>query len=62
MVMKAGMVRYTFDISEEDHRRLKAKAALLGVSMRSFLMDFISKQLNSEDETTKKELELAKRG
>ena len=49
MSTKAGISRMTIDISAEDHRRLKALAAVLGKSMREIVADWIHGNLYSKN-------------
>ena len=41
MTAKSHLSRMTIDIPEEDHKRLKALAAVLGKSMRELIIDWI---------------------
>lgn len=47
MTVKAHMSRMTLDVPEEDHRRLKALAAVLGKSMREIIVEWIHDHLYS---------------
>ena len=47
MTAKTHLSRMTIDIPEEDHKRLKALAAVLGKSMREIIIDWIQEHLYS---------------
>ncbi len=47
MTVKSHMSRMTLDVPEEDHRRLKALAAVLGTSMRELIAGWIHEHLYS---------------
>lgn len=47
----------TIDVPEEDHKRLKALAALLGKSMREIVIGWIHEQLYSANTPNAKTLE-----
>jgi len=49
MSAKHNLSRMTIDIPEEDHKRLKALAAVLGKSMREIVADWIHGYLYSEN-------------
>lgn len=49
MTAKSHLSRMTIDIPEEDHKRLKALAALLGKSMREIIMEWIHEHLYSSN-------------
>jgi hypothetical protein len=49
MNTKGNLFRMTIDIPAEDHRRLKALAAVLGKSMRELVADWIHGNLYSEN-------------
>ena len=56
MSTKAGISRMTIDISAEDHRRLKALAAVLGKSMREIVAHWIHGNLYSKNTPNAKTL------
>lgn len=47
MSAKSHLSRMTIDVPEEDHRRLKALAAVLGKSMREIIIEWIHEHLYS---------------
>lgn len=47
MSTRSHMSRMTLDISEKDHKRLKALAAVLGKSMREIVANWIHEHLYS---------------
>jgi hypothetical protein len=49
MSSKSNLFRMTVDIPAEDHKRLKALAAVLGKSMREIVSDWIHWNLYSEN-------------
>lgn len=49
MLTRRHLSRMTIDIPEEDHKRLKALAAVLGKSMREIVMDWIHEHLYSSN-------------
>lgn len=49
MSTRSSLFRMTLDIHAEDHKRLKALAAILGKSMRELLADWIHGNLYSEN-------------
>ena len=49
MSTKSNLFRMTVDIPVEDHRRLKALAAVLGTSMREIIADWIHGNLYSKN-------------
>lgn len=49
MTTKSHMSRMTIDIPEEDHKRLKALAAVLGKSMREILIEWMHEHLYSSN-------------
>lgn len=49
MHTRSNLSRMTIDIPAEDHKRLKALAALLGKSMREIVADWIHGNLYSEN-------------
>ncbi len=49
MPAKQSISRMTIDIPFEDHRRLKALAAVLDMSMRELVADWIHGNLYSDD-------------
>jgi Antitoxin ParD len=49
MSAKSDLFRMTIDIRAEDHKRLKALAAVLGKSMRELVADWIHGHLYSEN-------------
>ena len=49
MSSKSDLFRMTVDIPVEDHKRLKALAAVLGKSMREIVSDWIHGNLYSEN-------------
>lgn len=60
MAAKNHLSRMTIDIPEEDHKRLKALAAVLGKSMREIVMDWIHEHLYSSNTPNAKTLEAIK--
>lgn len=49
MTAKSHMSRMTIDVPEEDHKRLKALAAILGKSMREIIVEWIQEHLYSSN-------------
>lgn len=49
MSTKSNLSRMTIDLPSEDHKRLKALAAVLGKSMREIVVDWIHGNLYSEN-------------
>ena len=49
MSAKSNLSRMTIDLPSEDHKRLKALAAVLGKSMREIVADWIHGNLYSEN-------------
>lgn len=49
MSAKNHMSRMTIDVPEEDHKRLKALAAVLGKSMREIVIEWIHEHLYSSN-------------
>lgn len=49
MSAKSHMSRMTIDVPEEDHKRLKALAAVLGKSMREIVIELIHEHLYSSN-------------
>lgn len=49
MSSKSDLFRMTVDIPVEDHKRLKAMAAVLGKSMREIVSDWIHGNLHREN-------------
>ncbi len=49
MSAKSNLSRMTIDLPIEDHKRLKALAAVLGKSMREIVADWIHGNLYSEN-------------
>ena len=49
MSAKSSLSRMTIDLPREDHKRLKALAALLGKSMREIVTDWIHGNLYSDN-------------
>jgi predicted DNA-binding protein len=49
MAVRSHMSRMTIDVPEEDHKRLKALAAILGKSMREIIMEWIHEHLYSSN-------------
>ncbi len=47
MTTKSHLSRMTIDVPEEDHKRLKALAAILGKSMREIIIEWIHEHLYS---------------
>ena len=56
MATKNNLSRMTIDISKEEHRQLKAIAAMLGKSMRELVIESLKKHLKSIPFETKKTL------
>jgi predicted DNA-binding protein len=59
MTKKNNLSRMTIDISNEDHRRLKAIAAIYGKSMREIVLEAVEQYLR-DDKTTSDPKKLAK--
>lgn len=57
MSAKNQLSRMTIDIPEEDHKRLKALAAVLGKSMRKIIIEWIHENLYSSNTPNAKTLE-----
>ena len=49
MSVKSNLSRMTIDLPNEDHKRLKALAAVLGKSMREIVAEWIHGNLYSEN-------------
>lgn len=49
MSVRGHLARMTIDLPAEDHKRLKALAAVLGKSMREIVSDWIHGNLYSEN-------------
>lgn len=49
MAARSNLSRMTIDIPAEDHKRLKALAAVLGKSMREIIVEWIHGNLYSEN-------------
>ncbi|MBU6384024.1 MAG: hypothetical protein KGR16_06895 [Verrucomicrobia bacterium] len=49
MTAKSNLSRMTIDIPAEDHKRLKALAAVLGKSVREIIVEWIHGNLYSEN-------------
>lgn len=49
MTAKIHMSRMTLDIPQEDHRRLKALAAVLGKSMKEIIIEWMHEHLYSSN-------------
>lgn len=60
MTAKNHMSRMTIDVPEEDHRRLKALAAVLGKSMREIIIEWIHENLYSSNTPNAETLEAIK--
>ena len=60
MAAKNNLSRMTIDISEEDHKRLKALAAVLGKSMRKIVIEWIQEHLYSSNTPNAKTLKAIK--
>jgi ParD-like antitoxin of type II ParDE toxin-antitoxin system len=56
MSAKSHISRMTLDIPEEDHKRLKALAAILGKSMREIVANWIHEHLYSANMPNKETL------
>ena len=56
MSAKGHISRMTLDIPEEDHKRLKAMAAILGKSMREIVANWIHEHLYSANMPNKETL------
>jgi len=57
MAAKNSLSRMTIDIPEEDHKRLKALAAILGKSMRKIIIEWIHENLYSANTPNAKTLD-----
>ncbi len=57
---KSHMSRMTIDVPEEDHKRLKALAAVLGKSMREIIIEWIHEHLYSSNTPNSETLEAIK--
>jgi hypothetical protein len=65
MSAKSHLSRMTLDIPEEDHKRLKALAAVLGKSMRELVINWIHEHLysaNVPNKATLKAIESVEKG
>lgn len=65
MSTKSSLSRMTIDLPTEDHKRLKALAAVLGKSMRELVLDWIHGNLytkNSPNEKTLQAIEALEKG
>ena len=65
MTSKSSLFRMTVDIPAEDHKRLKALAAVLGKSMREIVSDWIHGNLyskNAPNATTLKAIDSIEKG
>ena len=60
MAAKNNLSRMTIDIPEEDHKRLKALAAVLRTSMRKIIIDWIHENLYSSNTPNAKTLKAIK--
>lgn len=60
MSEKSHISRMTIDVPEEDHKRLKALAAVLGKSMRAIVIGWIHENLYSANTPNAKTLEAIK--
>jgi len=60
MSAKSHMSRMTIDVPEEDHKRLKALAAVLGKSMREIVTEWIHDHLYSSNTPNSKTLDAIK--
>lgn len=60
MSVKSHMSRMTIDVPEEDHKRLKALAAVLGKSMREVVIEWIHEHLYSSNTPNAETLEAIK--
>ena len=60
MSAKSHMSRMTIDVPEEDHKRLKALAAVLGKSMREIIIEWIHEHLYSSNTPNAETLEAIK--
>lgn len=58
--MSSTMFRMTIDIPIEDHKRLKALAAVLGKSMREIVLDWMHDNLYGPKSPNKKTLKAIK--
>ena len=60
MTARSHMSRMTIDVPEEDHKRLKALAAVLGKSMREIVIEWIHEHLYSSNTPNTETLEAIK--
>ena len=60
MNTKSHLSRMTIDIPEEDHKRLKALAALLGKSMREIILEWMHEHLYGANAPNAETLEAIK--
>ncbi len=60
MSKKKHISRMTIDMDKEDHRRLKALAAVLGKSMRKIILEWMHAQLYSSNTPNAETLEAIK--
>ena len=60
MATKSHMSRMTIDMPDEDHKRLKALAAVLGKSMREIVIGWIHEHLYSTNTPNSQTLEAIK--
>jgi predicted DNA-binding protein len=57
MATKSHMSRMTIDIPEEDHKRLKALAVILGKSMREIILEWMHEHLYNSNTPNAETLE-----
>lgn len=60
MTAKSHTSRMTIDVPKEDHKRLKALAALLGKSMREIISEWIHEHLYSSNNPNAETLDAIK--
>ncbi len=58
MNRKKELSRITIDIPKEDHKKLKAMAAILGKCMREIVIESLKEQLNGSKIPNKKTLKV----
>jgi hypothetical protein len=61
MSTKSHLSRMTLDLPEEDHKRLKALAAILGKSMREIVSNWIHEHLYNTNLPNKETLQAIER-
>ena len=57
MATKSHLSRMTVDLPEDDHKRLKALAAVMGRSMRELIVEWVHEHLYGPDTPNEKTIE-----